>query len=293
MAGAGCGTLNKAAPEADGPRTESGGTCPPKGDAPGLLPGVTAEHRTAKYWIARSADADRVLLDGTDIRRHRDGLRSETGGEPRGQMDLRVPLDTAWLGAQLTERAAFVRERLANGTYLAKDGARVEAASIGLAEPPRAPTGRGTIHRAEDAVAIHCAPSTASLFTKDLDLAFDRNLCSTARKGELIEVMSREGSAWLARTGYTLGWIAPTAKLSKALGEAEVAAELGRAPAHPALTRRALLTEAFALLDEPYGWGGAGGGRDCSQFLLDVFAKFGIELPAQTACARPSRARTR
>ncbi len=49
------------------------------------------------------------------------------------------------------------------------------------------------------------------------------------------------------------------------------------------LTRRAVLTEAFSLLDSPYGWGGHEGGRDCSRFLLDIFATFGLPLPRHSA----------
>ena len=50
-------------------------------------------------------------------------------------------------------------------------------------------------------------------------------------------------------------------------------------PIRRALTRRALLQEAFRYLDAPYGWGGNRGGRDCSRFLLDVFESFGLALP--------------
>ncbi len=45
------------------------------------------------------------------------------------------------------------------------------------------------------------------------------------------------------------------------------------------LTRRALLEEAFRYLDTPYGWGGHESGRDCSRFLMDLFAAFGLQLP--------------
>lgn len=51
------------------------------------------------------------------------------------------------------------------------------------------------------------------------------------------------------------------------------------APLIRPLTREAVLEEAFALLDTPYGWGGREGGRDCSRFLLDVFGSFGLPLP--------------
>ncbi|MFP6686664.1 MAG: NlpC/P60 family protein, partial [Polyangiaceae bacterium] len=45
------------------------------------------------------------------------------------------------------------------------------------------------------------------------------------------------------------------------------------------LTRQALLMEAFDYLGTPYGWGGHKAGRDCSRFMMDVFASFGVALP--------------
>ncbi len=44
-------------------------------------------------------------------------------------------------------------------------------------------------------------------------------------------------------------------------------------------TRRSLVTQAFKLLGEPYGWGGAGGLHDCSSFVLDVYRSVGLDLP--------------
>src|SRR4029079_1320030 len=49
------------------------------------------------------------------------------------------------------------------------------------------------------------------------------------------------------------------------------------------LTRRAVLTEAFAYLGQPYGWGDRAGGRDCSRYLMDVFEVLGIWLPGHTS----------
>ncbi len=54
-------------------------------------------------------------------------------------------------------------------------------------------------------------------------------------------------------------------------------------PAPRPLTRRAVLTEAFRYLDTPYGFGGRGGGRDCSRLLLDIFESFGLHLPRHSA----------
>jgi len=49
-----------------------------------------------------------------------------------------------------------------------------------------------------------------------------------------------------------------------------------------ALSRANLLRQAFKLLGERYGWGHDYDGRDCSGFLSDVFASFGVRMPRNT-----------
>ena len=44
-------------------------------------------------------------------------------------------------------------------------------------------------------------------------------------------------------------------------------------------TRRNVINQSFKLLHTPYGWGGMRGERDCSRFIMDVFACFGIKMP--------------
>ncbi|MCP4446691.1 MAG: C40 family peptidase [Myxococcales bacterium] len=44
-------------------------------------------------------------------------------------------------------------------------------------------------------------------------------------------------------------------------------------------TRRAVIRQALSYLGEPYGFGGLGGGIDCSRLQLDLFGAFGIKLP--------------
>jgi hypothetical protein len=48
-------------------------------------------------------------------------------------------------------------------------------------------------------------------------------------------------------------------------------------------TRRTLATLINRLLDQPYGWGGLYGDRDCSATLQDLFAPIGIGLPRNSA----------
>ena len=45
------------------------------------------------------------------------------------------------------------------------------------------------------------------------------------------------------------------------------------------MTRRHVITHAFRQLDDSFGWAGAGGDRDCSRFLMDLFSLFGLHLP--------------
>ena len=44
-------------------------------------------------------------------------------------------------------------------------------------------------------------------------------------------------------------------------------------------TARNIINQAFALLHEPYGWGGMNGEQDCSRFIKEIFATVGITMP--------------
>ena len=44
-------------------------------------------------------------------------------------------------------------------------------------------------------------------------------------------------------------------------------------------TRKAIIDQAFKMLNEPYGWGGENGFHDCSSFIQDIFKSFGFTLP--------------
>lgn len=43
--------------------------------------------------------------------------------------------------------------------------------------------------------------------------------------------------------------------------------------------QRHVAFQAFKMLHQPYGWGEMSGGRDCSRFIMDLFATFGIMTP--------------
>ncbi len=60
------------------------------------------------------------------------------------------------------------------------------------------------------------------------------------------------------------------------------------------LTAANIIHQAFKLLGERYGWGGAYEGRDCSSFVGDVYASMGVAMPRNTGrqASSPAFART-
>jgi hypothetical protein len=48
---------------------------------------------------------------------------------------------------------------------------------------------------------------------------------------------------------------------------------------HVKYTKRNVLIQAFKHLNSPYGWGGMNGEQDCSSFIRQIFACFGIVMP--------------
>lgn len=77
----------------------------------------------------------------------------------------------------------------------------------------------------------------------------------------------------------------PTVLLPSVEGpvRAELPADIPVSTGPLPFTRRELFTQAFAELDQPYGWGGFEGKRDCSRFLHDLFAQFGVRLARNSA----------
>ena len=78
--------------------------------------------------------------------------------------------------------------------------------------------------------------------------------------------------------GERKGWIKVAAPTASGVGVGWLR-ERGVSRGHPPLSQEALLRRAFSLLGSTYGWGGTGGTRDCSRFMMDVFQSFGVLLP--------------
>jgi cell wall-associated NlpC family hydrolase len=91
-----------------------------------------------------------------------------------------------------------------------------------------------------------------------------------------------------ARAGSRLQILLPT---PSGVGRGWVDQGPDTSTSFPPLTRANLINQGFRMLNSTYGWGGVGGNRDCSRFMMDLFATFGILLPRNSW--RQSQAGTR
>ncbi len=271
---------------------------PPTGEEPGRpafcpevrsvappLTHVLPEHETLEYWLSRNepyGPLDEPLLGPDAIRRHGLALREARDGEPIGHADMLAAIDRDALRVQVDERLAYMRERLEAHELVDREGQPIEPRDLAPFEAPGSIEAIEEWRVVEKLEALRCGPYDGSLHTAPVDRDFDRNRCSTMREGEVVQLLARwPNGMYLARTPYALGWV-PSEALSRAVDRDVIESKLERREFR-AFTRRAVLTEAFSLLGEPYGWGGKGGGYDCSRFLLEIFAPFGIDLPRHSA----------
>lgn len=290
IAAASCGGAESGETTGPGVSAETGdgrpAECPAQAPAPTPLPGVSPEFRTAAYWVERArsyGDPDEVLLDTADIADLGASLALPVADRPLGQLDLGAEVDEALLLAEVQERVEYIRGRMERGEYLTSDGAEVGAPVLAaFASVEALPALDPELREARETIQLRCGPHLDAFYTESLDLDFDRNNCSSAHAGEPVQVLAPWGNdLLLVRTPYALGWVAADAPLSPAVTADAAATLLARPPG--AMSRRDVIESAFAMLDDPYGWGGNGGGRDCSRFLMDVFGGFGIALPRHSA----------
>jgi hypothetical protein len=323
--------------EADG--AEVAAACPATAPAAAPLPDVASEHRTAAWWIERTrawADPDEQLLSPERLADHDRALRLPVDGRVLGRTDLLAPVDRAAIRAETNGRLASLRGELERGEYVDVRGRRFGERELErLAERDEPPELRLEWRVALEPLEVRCGPTVSGFYTSPPDPEFDRNVCSSLRPQEPVQLLAEwDAELWLVRTSTVLGWLPRDAALSPPVpadrrevlvraprvrvaagvvvrsddgATFEVPARVALAPApepeggvlfadrsgfhagapegsaveslRRPLTRRALLEEAFARLDEPYGWGGRGGGLDCSGFVQEVLASFDLVVP--------------
>lgn len=286
---AGCRDDERGAPDA----VVRPATCPEVRRVEPPLAHVASEHRTADYWIERQGvygPADDPLITPEGIARHNLALAQPVDGATIGQVDLLQPIDREVLDSQLAERLTYVQEQVRSGSLVDRRENRLSNADIAKLQVPEQRTPLAAEWVVVDReVPLRCGPYPAGLYRAPVDPDFDRNLCSTLRSGEVLQLLERWPNGMvLARTPYAMGWVDGD-DVGPRVPQDALQARRDERESLP-FTRRAVVTEAFSLLGAPYGWGGKDGGYDCSRFLLELFGRFGIDLPRHSA--RQARAGT-
>lgn len=80
-------------------------------------------------------------------------------------------------------------------------------------------------------------------------------------------------------SGYAVQFPFREADGSLALEEAFIHRDEDVSEGYLPYTKANILRQAFKSLGQPYGWGGMFEAKDCSRYVLDIFATFGIRLP--------------
>ena len=328
------------------PEPTSATPCPRTLPAPHLLPGSRPEHRQPGFWISRLDHPDAIILDEAEIRALNEqarGLGAENAGLGSRYDPLSGPVPPENVLKQMRAGLDRHRERAAEGHRVKLDGGTLTRelfAELNRIQSSFEPA--SDLHLTRELTDIRCHPTSEGFYEYAGDVDFDLALCSTARPGELIRVVSRHPEGWLlVRTPYSFGWVqfdqlGPEVSDAEALelrtSESFIVVTSDRAPiwrstareeqisvgriglrlplvgsdptglvevrapsanglvngwmdagdvheGYLPFTGRVVLTHAFRQLDDVFGWAGAGGDRDCSRFLMDLFALFGIELP--------------
>ena len=139
------------------------------------------------------------------------------------------------------------------------------------------------------------AMTTSAESSDDVAVAIEKNLVITGNKvrvfadrrrgkaleslpmGRRVAITGEDKNFWVVRfpqkgkDGY-LEW-------TDAYIEKKSDVHIGSLP----YTKRNVISQAFKILGERYGWGGRDGLRDCSSFIKDVFATMGINLPRHSS----------
>ncbi|MFK7990431.1 MAG: C40 family peptidase [Sandaracinaceae bacterium] len=200
-------------------------TCPAQEPAPRVLPGTSEAHGTLAYWLERDGlDLDEVLLTPTQVQAHDHALASDRdNGMPIDRGSLAQAVAPERLQQELTQRLAYMRDKIEAGDYGDASGAPLSAEARAAFADAQA-SGESSVRVALETIPIRCAPRQEGLYKTPVDLAFDRNNCSSARPQEPIRVLGRwPNGMWLARTRYSLGWIDASAAMSPPLSAEDVA----------------------------------------------------------------------
>ncbi|MET0342582.1 MAG: NlpC/P60 family protein [Polyangiales bacterium] len=303
------------------------GVCPARTPAPAALPNTPAEVQTLDHWRRGDDDVlldaaalrvhDEALRTIEGAPRSVDMRREASASEVRGWLDERLNGYLKLFSTGEFVRDAAAERAVAEGARAFTPGpalhvalAPIDLRCIPFDAPLRATKGDADIDRnrcsqarAQEPVEVLGQVGAFRLVRTPYAFGFlaDGAPLSPAAPSALVADLRRGPRLALSRPLTLAGQAMPADTLLRtdAKGAVIVATASGfeRAPApkgddaratHRPLTRNAFFEEAFRYLGTPYGWGDRDGGRDCSRFVLDVLAGFGLTLPRTSAHQRAS-----
>ena len=308
-------------------------------------PGTEPHHETAAFWLPRlDPRSGQIVLNAADVA----SLAERVAQTPGAQRDVTQPEigQRPRIAAELEERRHWLRNKVATGSYQQGQRNTLESAFERIAESEDV----DRLHVVAREAPLWCIPTRDGLYSRPVDLAFDRNQCASIHAGEGVRVLlAHPREPWLyVHTGHSVGWLRapnlgpvldqgrfrghrdPNRRLVVVLDRSAPRDPIGSlvsaSPVDIDVPARFRLGTNFPLLDtsaagflvespgtrgpiplmlprsdlvalgplpfrpadvmrialdhvgQRYGWGGRHGDYDCSRFLYDLFAVFGVPL---------------
>lgn len=194
-------------------------TCPARRKGTLPLPGVAPEQTVLDYWLARFTpeQLDTPLLTPEDVFTYNADVGERPGHDVVSQRDLGVPVDAITLASDVHIRLSQLRADLDQHGFVQRDGQPLaESARAAFSEP--LPTLTAGLRVVLQPTALRCGPLDGALYKAPIEPTYDKNACGTLRAQEPVELLAQyPNQMWLARSRYSLGWLAATASLSPQL----------------------------------------------------------------------------
>lgn len=261
----------------------------PRNGSAGLqIPGVSEAMLTAEFWIARDNQAVQLRHSAAEL----SALNARTLKQTSNLFVLaEIP---ATMSGSTVREAIETLARSAKPSLLDSNGIELGEAAIArmrlnanlAALTPTVPVRWATVVSRADLRAV---PDELRAYRKPEDIAIDidRLQESAVFPGWAVAVLhtSTDGR-WQFVNAYNYrAWVRTDAL--RFVDKAQALANDARVQPEPLpYTRANLLKTAFRYLGERYGWGHAGGTRDCSGFVSEVYAALGVLMPRNTGDQR-------
>ena len=252
------------------------------------VPGVTSAMLLPTFWINRIGNAETITHDPTEIA----ALNAETRARSsslRALADYPSTLPGEDVSAWITSLSNSAKPALIDhaGDRLGEATVARFTANTNLSAIPSNVTARwATVLRRADLRAV---PSSLRAYrkTEDIEINIDRLQESAVFPGWAVLVLhtSADGE-WAFVNAYNYRAWMPVAALRLVDRDTALARDTAVQPRALSYSRANLIRTAFRYLGESYGWGHAGGTRDCSGFVSEVYAALGVVMPRNTGDQR-------